>query len=598
MISRFRLVWLSLWALAFAATAQAPAAPFIPAPHATPPAAPASASVLAPTPLNSDLSGELMYQLLVGELSLTTGDPGAGYSIILDAARKTNDSKLFQRAMDIALQARSGDSALQAARAWQAAQPASREANRFFLQILLGLNRTQEVAEPLQRELAFASGQERTAVILGIPRYFARASDKAASAQLVEKLLTRFVAEPSSAAAAWTAIGRMRGAAADLPGALEAARRAQASDPAFDGAALLAVNLMSSKVGGAEAIVLKYLEGPSQPEVRLDYARVLLDMQRYAEAATQLRTVVAERPTLAQPWLILGSIDLQDDKLDAAEKSLLRYIELVPPTSSAENTQESAQQGLTQAFRALAQIAEQRRDFAQAESWLNRIVNADDLISAQGRRASLMARQGQLDKARELVRNLAERSPADARLKTMIEVQLLRDAKQFKAAYELLSKATEAFPQDYDMLYDKAMLSEKLGNLPEMERLLREVMTAKPDYHHAYNALGFSLAERNLRLGEARQLIQKALEFAPNDPFIKDSLGWVEFRIGNTEQAVRILESAYAQKPDTEIAAHLGEVLWSLGRRDQALAIWREGQRLNSDNETMRETLKRLRVKP
>jgi tetratricopeptide (TPR) repeat protein len=130
-----------------------------------------------------------------------------------------------------------------------------------------------------------------------------------------------------------------------------------------------------------------------------------------------------------------------------------------------------------------------------------------------------------------------------------------------------------------------------------MERLLRQLIAQKPDYHHAYNALGYSLAERSIRLPEARELIRKALEYAPSDPFIKDSLGWVEFRMGNKAEAVQIFEAAYKAKPDAEIAAHFGEVLWSMGQRERAMVIWKEGKLLNPDNETLLETLKRLRVK-
>ena len=142
------------------------------------------------------------------------------------------------------------------------------------------------------------------------------------------------------------------------------------------------------------------------------------------------------------------------------------------------------------------------------------------------------------------------------------------------------------------------MIAEKMGNMAEMERLLRRLIAAKPDYHHAYNALGYSLADRNIRLAEAKELIQKALSLAPNDPFITDSLGWVEFRLGNKSEALRILEIAYKQRPDADIAAHLGEVLWSMGQRERAQAVWKEGLLLNGENDTLQETLKRLRVKP
>jgi tetratricopeptide (TPR) repeat protein len=174
---------------------------------------------------------------------------------------------------------------------------------------------------------------------------------------------------------------------------------------------------------------------------------------------------------------------------------------------------------------------------------------------------------------------------------------LLRDYKKFDDAYQLLSKASKDEPDDLDLRYEVAMLSEKLGRLDEMEKLLRSIIVAKPDFQHAYNALGFSLADRNLRLPEARELIVKALEFAPEDPYIVDSLGWVEFRMGNKLSALAILERAYATRPDVEIAAHLGEVHWSLGQQDKAKKIWREAMRLDQSNELLQQTLKRLKVK-
>ena len=142
------------------------------------------------------------------------------------------------------------------------------------------------------------------------------------------------------------------------------------------------------------------------------------------------------------------------------------------------------------------------------------------------------------------------------------------------------------------------MLADKMGRTADMERLLRSLIASHPDYHHAYNALGYSLADRGVQLPEARALIQKALASAPDDPFINDSLAWVEFRLGNLPEAVRILEIAYKARPDAEIAAHLGEVLWSSGQKDRAISIWKEGLRRSADNTTLLETLKRLKVAP
>jgi tetratricopeptide (TPR) repeat protein len=219
-------------------------------------------------------------------------------------------------------------------------------------------------------------------------------------------------------------------------------------------------------------------------------------------------------------------------------------------------------------------------------------------VQTQSRRASLLARQGQLAQARALIQQLPEPNAQEARRKLLAEVNLLREFKQYRPAYELMTGAVAQAPKDHELIYEKSILAEKLGRFEEMEALLRQILQIKPDYHAAYNALGYSLADRGLRLAEAKQLIQKALEFAPSDPYIQDSLAWVEFRLGNRQEALRVIEIAYKAKPDAEIAAHFGEILWSLGQRERALMIWREGLQLNADNETLQETLKRLQVQP
>ena len=551
---------------------------------------PAVEIAAAPTALDA----ELFYQLLIGEINARGTEPAAGYAQILDAARKTNDPALYQRAVEVAFQARSGDLALQAARAWKQAQPGSREANRYVLQILVALNRVADSVEPLKTDLALSDPKDRNAVLASIARNYARVSDKRLAATVVEQALADYLAKPDSAGAAWTAVGRMRRAAGDNAGAAEAARRGQAANPRAEGPAWLALELMDAKLPQAEAVVRRYMEGKPLPELRMGYARALLDAQRYPEATQQLQVVTAEKPDFPEAWLVQGTLQLQDNHDAAAEVSLKRYIEL----AQAQRSGDERGRGLAQAYMSLSKIAEKRKDYAMAGAWLDRIENPQDLVAAQNRRASILARQGKMDEARKLLRALPERTPEEARVKLTAEVQLLREHKQFKAAFDLLAQATAQQPLDADLVYDQAMLAEKMGNLPEMERLLRQLIAAKPEYHHAYNALGYSFAERSVRLPEAKELIQKALTFAPDDPFISDSLAWVEFRMGNRAEALRILDTAYKARPDADIAAHLGEVLWSLGQRDRAQAIWKEGLLLNSENETLQETLKRLRVKP
>jgi tetratricopeptide (TPR) repeat protein len=555
---------------------------------------PSSSTQEAQTPPASALDGELFYQLLLGELDAEGVEPAAGYSLILDAARKTNDPALYQRAVDIAFQARSGDAALQAARAWKQAFPQSREANRYVLQILVALNRVVESAAPLKAELALADPKDRNAILAVIPRSYSRVSDKKLAASVVEQALAEYLVEPASGAAAWTAVGRMRLAAGDKADALEAARRAQAVSPTGEGPALLALELMDPGFPQAEPLVQRYLEGKPLPEFRMAYARALLDAQRYSDAARQLQVVTVEKPEYPEAWLVQGTLQLQDNQDAAAEASLKRYVEL----AQAQGSGDERSRGLAQAYLSLSRIAEKRKDYALAGAWLDKIENSQDLVAAQNRRASILARQGKLDEARKLLRSLPERSPEDRRLKLMAEVQLLRDVKQYQAAYDLLGTVVAQPPADPDLVYEQAMLAEKMDKLADMERLLRQVIALKPDYHQAYNALGYSLADRSIRLPEAKELIQKALTYAPTDPFITDSLGWVEFRLGNKAEAARILETAYKSRPDADIAAHLGEVYWSLGQHDRAQSVWKEGLLLNAENEGLLETLKRLRVKP
>lgn len=621
----------------------------LPPTHAAP-AAPSNAKEVmeadsAPPVENSSLDGELFYQLLLGELSVQQGETGMAYSLLLNAARKTGDGRLYQRAIEIALRARAGDSALQAARDWAQAQPDSAEANRYVLQILLGLNRLDDTVGPLQRALALAAPQERPVLIATLPLYFSRSNDKVRAAAVLEQALqaqlnpSQTQATPidkAVGASAWSAVGRMRLAADNPVGVLEAARRGAVLDPRAPEPLLLAMALLSPQLPAryapqrdeASALLARHFAGTSaSTSLRLNYARTLVDAQRYAEAQAQLKIVTQGQPELADAWLLQGMLELQDKRPSQAEKSLKRFLALIEAqrkqaaaanrddeddeddgaetTSEVQLIQRSAGQqainrAMTQAYLALAQIAEQGKDYKGAEAWLARIAtagNADELLRVQRQRAGLLARQNRMDEALALLRSLPDDTPEEARGKLQAEVQLLRDHKRYAQAYALLDQATQRSPKDYDLLYDLAMMAEKLGRAEEMERVLRRIMAEQPDYHHAYNALGYFFADRNTRLPEARALIQKALDAAPGDPFITDSLAWVTFREGDKQEALRLLKQAYTDRPDAEIAAHLGEVFWSLGQRDEARKVWREGLELNATNETLLETLQRLGVK-
>ena len=560
---------------------------------------------------NSNLTAPLFYQLLIGEIELREGAPGAAYDVVLDAARKTREEQLFRRATDIALQARAGDQALAAVQAWRAALPASLEAHRYQVQILVAMNRLPETVEPLRSLIELTPAAEQPMMIAASPRFFARAADRPAAAKALDAALASYAAAAPTATAARVAMGRGWLLAGDPARALELAQKAHRDDPGAEGPALLAIELMQG-TAAAEATVTSYLAAKpgnkADNAVRLLYARVLSQAQRHADAIAQLELVTRNDPLAPMPWLSLGALHLDLRQPQAATTALQKYLQLVQAGGRAANEAAagdgeddndetpSSDAGLIQAYVLLAQAAEMEGDFAQAERWLAKVDSPQRALEVQARRASLLARQGKLDEARALIRQAPEKTPEDARAKLLAEAQILRDVKQWAAAYAVLAAAGERFPNDADLLYEQSMLAEKLDRFEDMERLLRRVIEIQPGYHHAYNALGYSLAERNLRLEEARTLIRKALELKPGDPFITDSLGWVEYRMGNREEAARLLREAYRSRPDAEIAAHLGEVLWVSGQRDEARRILREGRSRDAGNDVLRETLARLQV--
>ena len=541
------------------------------------------------------MDSALFYQLLLGELNAQSQEPAAAFALLLDAARKTGDEALFRRSVQLALRARSGDAALQAAKAWQEALPASQEANRFVLQILLSLNRLAQTQEPLKRLLALTPAQERADTIWAIPSLYERASDKQLAVTVVQKALAPLFSDPKLGATAWATLGRLWMAAGNPAAALSAAQKAQGFAIHQEHPAWLALSLMRTDVAEAENLVKNHLANSPSTEFRMAYAQTLLLARRHAEALKELQNVSQLQPDFAPAVLLQGALSLELGQLDSAQAHFLSYLELMKVQAPAQAST-PAPRGLSQAYLSLAQIALLRKDLPRAQDWLQRVDHPDDLLPAQLRRARLMAQGGEFEAALTLIHSLPERSTADARLKRSAEVQLLSDQKQLTRVRDVLQAALADHPEDPDVLYELAMLAEKMNDLAEMERLLRQLMATKPEDPQAYNALGYSLADRGLRLPEARQLIEKALALTPNDPFIVDSLAWVAFRMGQNDEALRLLRSAYSQKPDAEIAAHLGEVLWVSGQADEARKIWREGRDINPDNETLKTTLQRLRI--
>jgi tetratricopeptide (TPR) repeat protein len=382
-------------------------------------------------------------------------------------------------------------------------------------------------------------------------------------------------------------------------------------------------------IARAEAIVRRYLAQPgAETIVRQAYASVLATQQRLTDAAEQLRLAVKDNPKQAPLWLALGEIDLELHDPVAADADLQKALALVsadaaeaaaarkpasgaatdatdddddtpaPAAPAAEGEAAANPIRLAHIQVLLARAAEQRHDDAAAAKWLAQVDPKDVDLQVVSMRATLLARQGKLGEALKTIRAATAATPAEQRYKLLTEVQLLIDEKRLGEAREILNKANAENPDDVELVYQEAMVDERLNRLDDMERLLRRILVLQPDNSQALNALGYSLADRNLRLDEALKMVRQAHELSPADPFIVDSLGWVEYRMGHFDTAASLLAQAYSSRKDTEIAAHLGEALWADGKHDEAARVLRDAHKLDAGNEVLKKTMNRLKVTP
>ncbi|MDT9000213.1 tetratricopeptide repeat protein [Paucibacter sp. APW11] len=551
----------------------------------------------ASTVNNSDMDAPMFYQLLVGEMELRAGQPGVAFQVLLDAARRSQDEALYRRVVSIALQARAGEQALQAARAWADSLPNSAEAHQAELQLLALLNRPADAGKALKALLANSPEAQRVTVIASLPQLFQRTPVPQQVLESLQPALKQAEQQEATRLVALNAHARLALNAGEQQQALALSREAAALAPEAEEPLAVALELMVQQPAAEELITAALNAKPDNASLRQAYGRALARAQRISDAAREFRRVTELLPEQPSPWFALGSLELELQHQDVAESALKTFLQKLEAATGKNDSEltDNGRDARQQALLLLAQAAEQRGMYKAAEGWLNQVDTPKRLTEVTYRRASLLLKQGQLDKARKLIQGLPGESKEEQRSRFMAESQLLREAQQWAAAYELLQRANEALSDDADMIYEQSMMAEKLGRNEEMEALLRRVMVLRPEHFHAYNALGYSLADRKQRLDEARELIIKALSFAPKEPFILDSMGWVEYRQGKLDDAITYLRQAFASRPDAEIAAHLGEVLWVSGQREEAQRIWTEGAKRDPKNEALRETQKRLK---
>jgi Flp pilus assembly protein TadD len=385
------------------------------------------------------------------------------------------------------------------------------------------------------------------------------------------------------------AIARQQLVANDPAGARHSLEQALKLKPDYLPAALMLSQLGPDARSEGIASVEKYVQqNPKSRDARLALAQLYLASDRLDDAQKQFEVMHSNDSSDLTPLMALALIKIQQKNFAEAQTYLTQYAQQAEKTPGAD---------AGQAYIYLAQLSLEQKNEAAASDWLNKISPASQqYMAAQITRAQLLAKQGKTDEARQLLANLQTSDPRDVALIARTDAAILFDAKRYSQAEERLQQATANFPDDPDLTYDYAMAAEKTGHYDVMEAQLRKLIQTQPDNPQAYNALGYSLADRNQRLPEADKLVEKASSLAPNDAFIMDSVGWVKYRMGDTADAIKLLRKAYSLQPNAEIGAHLGEVLWKAGEQEQARAAFREARKLEPDNETLVKTLQRLQV--
>lgn len=537
------------------------------------------------------LSSDLMYEILAADFAYQSGQWQQAFEAMMSLAGKTRDPRLARRAAEMAVKAQDIEKSLAATRLWHQLAPGSKEAERYYLAFLILGDELKE-AQPLLSVLLKETPPElRGTMILQMQRLLSAAKNKPLAFSVLEEVLQPY----SSLVESHIALSLLAYSNHDRARALEESNRALAVKPDSELAALAKAQAIADPAEATRSLAAFLSAYPKSRQVRIAYARMLVGQKQYDRARAEFEKLLASQPHDPVSLYSLGILSLQGNDAKRAEKYLTEYLD-------AASVQQREERELHQVLVLLAQIAEEQGDHATALKWLGQIEREPDdgraYVRARIKSAQIMAKMGDMTGARNLLASTHAESPQEQELIILAESQLLRDAGQTKQSYSVLAAGLEQMPDNVNLLYDFALTAEKLDRMDVMERALRRILVLDPTNFHAYNALGYSLADRGLRLDEAYALIEKALRLAPGDPFILDSMGWVLYRQGRLGEAEERLRQAYKLRPDAEIAIHLGEVLWMSGQTYEAQQLWAEAGRKDPKNELLKSTLQRLKVQP
>jgi tetratricopeptide (TPR) repeat protein len=525
-----------------------------------------------------ELSNDLLYEMLLTEFANQRGQKALAVEGSADLAQKTRDPRLAKRAAQLALESGDMNRAVAAFKLWQEIEPTSLMATRMLSSLLLRGGYLEE-ARPYLVTVLKADGPNVGITFLQLYPLMAPYPDKAAALKLMRDLAAPY---PEVSEAHWV-VAQLAQAAGNEMLALDEARLAHKQRPSWDAPVSLEAQLLSRTAPEQSLTLLaRYLSDyPQANELRLQYARELLEQKKYQAAHDEFQYLAHESPDNVELAFAVALISLQLNDLPGAEAELKAALD-----KNGKN------QDAVEYF--LGQLNEAKEDAAEALLHYRGVHAGEYQYAAQLRVAYLLSRQGKLDEARRVLQQAQVDTPARRAELVIVEAQLLREAQQSEAAFQVLQLGLVKLPDNPELLYEAGMQAELLGRYDESEQLLRRLIKIKPDHAHAYNALGYGFLERNVRTNEALTLVEKALQLAPGDHAIMDSVGWAYYRAGRLNESVAMLRRAYDGNPDPEIAAHLGEVLWVRGDKEEAARLWQDSLKEHPDNEPLRAVMKRF----
>lgn len=526
---------------------------------------------------SEDLVARTVFQALVGELALRANDPTLSSDAWADLARRTRDPKVIARATEVAGFARQYDRALELARLWVELEPDSPQARQAQSTLLVMANRLDDLAPQLSvllaKDPANVGGN-----LLHLNRMLSRITDK----QAVQKVIDSVAAPYDTIPEAHFAMAQAAANAGDNLRALMETEKSLQLRPDWEVAALARAQLQARQSNQTAIDSLaKFVEDtPDAREARLTLARLLIAEKRYDEARRHFERLIKDNPDNPDVIYPVAMLALQQGDTKTGRSQLEHLLTTNFPDKSTIHF-------------FLGQLDQEQKKPEAALEHYRQVTTGDQYIAARSRAAQILLQQGKTDEARELLHNTRGGTPAERTQLILAESQLLREAGRHNEAYIMLDGALGNQPDNPEILYETALTAERIGKPELLETHLKHLLAIKPDHAHALNALGYSLAERNTRLDEAHELIARALSLAPEDAFIMDSMGWVLYRQGKLAEALQTLENAYRLRADPEIAAHLGEVLWTLGRRDDASRLLQAARKAHPDNDVLNATIKK-----